>query len=343
MQALAPSTGERRLKAYAIGRRRRLFYSCDIAERGHKVVEGERQVALAAGPYAPWPSYDERYTYAPFVGAALQSPELAVVVEERGVGTALFVRAVVAGEDEHRVVCQSALVEQLHYLAHVSVEPRDHGCELCVRLWCGVVARRVVPAECAFGQETSAESLQQRIVGLPEFGMRQRVGENPEERLARPLLSQPRHGPLVYEVGAVLSSAVVVRAEHCVLNVLLQHFAHHGRVAARAAVAVEKIGKVQMCLKLAYVAVELVDAATVGRRDAAFIAAGPFPEEGGAVACALEQFGKNRHCRVIRLLTYHGEVGVLPVGHLPAPVLLVAPDVRVARMLSRHKARSRRR
>lgn len=79
-----------------------------------------------------WPQCDERHTYATLVNRTLEAFELAVAAEERGVGTAFLVRAVVAGEDYQCVVGQTFLVEFAQDVAHVCVETGNHPGELCM-------------------------------------------------------------------------------------------------------------------------------------------------------------------------------------------------------------------
>ena len=62
--------------------------------------------------------------------------------------------------------------------------------------------------------------------------MWQGVGEDAEERLSTILLTQPLQCMLVYEVGAVLLSVVVVLAVHGMLYVLLQHFTYDAGIPA---------------------------------------------------------------------------------------------------------------
>ena len=125
---------------------------CHVAERRQEVVESKLQVALAARTDVAWPTDNKRNADAAFVGAALQPAKLAVVVEVFRVGASLFVRAVVAGEDHHRVVCQSTFFQELHNLAHLCVKARNHGRELGMPFLCGIVARGFVAAVCTFGQ-----------------------------------------------------------------------------------------------------------------------------------------------------------------------------------------------
>ena len=112
----------------------------DVTKRGQKVVEGKGLVALAARTDMTWPSYYERNADATLMGAALQAPELAVVVEVCGVGTTFFVGSVVAGEDEDGVLGQPAFLKKLHDLAHLGIQSRNHGSKLCMGFGGRIVA-----------------------------------------------------------------------------------------------------------------------------------------------------------------------------------------------------------
>ena len=68
-------------------------------------------VVDAAGLDVSGPANDERYTDATFGARTLGAAQKAVAVEERGIGSSFFVRAVVAGEDDDGVVIESLFLE----------------------------------------------------------------------------------------------------------------------------------------------------------------------------------------------------------------------------------------
>ena len=314
----------------------------NVAEGGHQVVEGQLMVVDRARGHLGRPAHDEGNADAAFVGAALDSLEQAVAVEERGVGSALFVRSVVRGEDEHGIVGQSFLLEFSHNLAHLYVEARYHGRKFGVAILRRVIARTLVPAIGALLAEMSLVGQEDGVLGLGQFGVRQGIGEDSEERLVGRLLVQPGHGALVNQVGGVLLALLVVRAIHGVGRILLQHFALHAVVARAAAVTIQEVGIVEVGLELADVAIELVDAALVGRRVRAFVAARPFAKHTRGVAVVLENFGDNHVVGVVGLLAHAGVVRVCAVLHRACPILLVGAHMGVARVLSCHEAGARR-
>ena len=65
-------------------------HSYDVAEGGHDVPEGYLGVAAAAGSDMAGPAHDEGYSYAAFVGLALEAAQQSVAVEEGGVGAAFL-------------------------------------------------------------------------------------------------------------------------------------------------------------------------------------------------------------------------------------------------------------
>ena len=98
--------------------------------------------------------------------AALESAELAVVIEVVWVCASLFVWAVVACEDKHGVLGQSAFFKQFHYLSDLRVEACNHRSKLRMSFGCRVVARGVVAAIGALREQFAAKGLQQRVVRL---------------------------------------------------------------------------------------------------------------------------------------------------------------------------------
>ena len=70
----------------------------------HYVVESDLQVRCAAGSYCAGPVGNERHAYASLMDLAFESAQLAVATEKCGVGTAFFMRSVVAGEDDEGVM-----------------------------------------------------------------------------------------------------------------------------------------------------------------------------------------------------------------------------------------------
>ena len=290
------------------------------------------------------PTGDEGDADAALVALALQATELPVAAEEGRVGTAFLVRAVVAGEDDQRVLVQPLLPQLGQHLAHVCVQTRDHRRELGVGMLRGVVAGAFLAAPRVVAEETTLVALQQGVLGLHQLGVRKRVGEDAEERTTAVLTVEPLQRLPVNQVGGVLRTLAVITAEHRVTDVLVHHHTDSGRIPQRTAVAVQEVGVVQVRLELADVAVELVDAPLLGCRDRTFVAARPLAEHAGGVALVLQNLGQDDMAGVIRMLAHDTVVTVLAVHHdgsVP-PVLLVAPHLAMAGMLAGHEAGTRR-
>ena len=313
-----------------------------FAEGRQHVVEGELMVIDPAGGDVPRPPGNEGHADAALVTLAFQAAQLAVPAEERGVCTALLVGAVVAAEDDQRVLSQALLLQLGQNLAHIGIQPGNHAGEVGVRVFHRVVARAFAPAPGLVGEELFLVPLQDGVFGLCQFGVGQGVGEDAAERLRAVLAVQPPEGPPVDEVGGVLRAVAVVVAEHGVADVLFQYLAHHGGVAHGTAEAVEEVGIIEVGLILADVAVVLVHAALVRGGDGALVAAGPLAEHAGGVSVAFHHFGQDDVARVIGLLARDGVVFVPAVHHLPLPVFLVAAHVSVAGVLSGHQGGARR-
>ena len=128
------------------------------------------------------------------------------------------------------------------------------------------------------------------------------------------------------------------------LDVVFEHDAPHCAVAGLLAESVEEVGIIEMGLILADVAEKLVDAAAVGRRHRAFVAASPFAEHSGGVAVVLHYLRQNHMIGVVGLLSNHSIVYTLAIvdGACMCPILLVAAHCCVSAVLTGHQACARR-
>ena len=157
----------------------------------------------------------------------------------------------------------------------------------------GVIARALRASIRSLARsETLLVTLKNRVVGLCQFGVREGVGEDTQEGLVGTLGIEPFERTAMNEVGGVLRAAFIVGAVHRPAGVGFEDLAPHAGVAAAAAIGIQNIRIVQMRLKLADIAIELVDAPRLGRGDGAFVASCPFAEKPGGVAIILEYLGR---------------------------------------------------
>ena len=94
-----------------------------IAERGEHVGEMDGHVATAAGLDLAGPADEERHAHAAFVERAFAETEGRVLHRVEVLAHA----AVVAGEDDHRVVGQFQLVEHIENAAHGEINELQRG------------------------------------------------------------------------------------------------------------------------------------------------------------------------------------------------------------------------
>ena len=123
-------------------------------------------------------------------------------------------------------------------------------------------------------------------------------------------------------------------------DVLFHDHAPHCRVASRPGKVVEEVGIIKMSLKLTDIAIKLVHSPLVRRGTRALIAASPLAEHACAIAIVLHNLGKDNVGAVIRLLTDHGIISIVSIFDrcCLGPVLSVATDPGVTRVLARHQA-----
>ena len=226
-------------------------------------------------------------------------------------------RAVVGGEDEHRVVGNTQRVEQLHHVAHIAVEASHHRRERCqgsrrssigtatIRVFGGI--RHLV----GFGNQAAVHVID-AVVRQNQLGMRQRIAEEGEERLV---------GMLANELECLLMDGVGRIGDFALLVVLRQ-------VDTRFVVP-QMVGIIVVGQRLAVVAEELVEAHLCGIGHRAGITQAPLAEASGGIALLLQ------HRR-------HGE-RAFGHRHLAFGIhALVAANEGMPRMQTGHQRASRR-
>lgn len=254
-----------------------VFDACQVAECCHQVVEGKLVVVDDTGSHLSRPANDEGESDTAFVGATLQAAEFCITIEESGVCPALFVRTIIGGENHNGVFRQAFFFEFLHDFAHLHIQATDHGSKLRVSNVRRIVARTFVAAVLTLCAEMSLIGFEDGVLGLNQLSVRKRVGKDAQEGFVLALLVEPVESVLMNKVGRILLAVDIVVAKHGVLDVLIQNNAFHGLVARRTAVGIEEVGIVEMCLKLADVAIKLINAALIGRRNRTFVAASHLP------------------------------------------------------------------
>ena len=313
-----------------------------FAEGRHDVVESQLMVVYLTGFHLSRPAYDERDADTSFVALAFQAAQLAVASEECRVGTAFFVRTVVTAEDDDGILVEPFFFQLGQDFAHVGIQSADHAGKLGMCVHALVVTGTGLSAPGLVFKELFLIFLQDRVVGLYQFGMRQGVRQEAVERLFAVLLVEPFQCLLVNQVSRILRTLEIVFAAHRVADVVFQNHAADGRITCGTAVGVQEVRVVEVRLKLAHVAEVFVHAPLVGSRGRTLVAAGPFAEHPGGIAVLLHDFRQDDMLWVIRLLSGHGILLVLSVPHLAEPVFLVASHVSVSAVLSGHDGGARR-
>ena len=191
-----------------------------FAEGRHDVVESQLMVVHHTRFYFSWPAHDERDTDTSFVALALQAAQLAVASEECRVGTAFFVRTVVTAEDDDGILVESFFFQLGQDFAHVGIQSADHAGKLGMCVHALVVAGTRISAPGLVMKELFLVFLQDRVVGLYQFGMRQGVRQEAVERLFAVLLVEPFQCLLVNQVGRILRTLEIVFAAHRVADII---------------------------------------------------------------------------------------------------------------------------
>ena len=174
--------------------------------------------------------------------------------------------------------------------------------------------------------------------------MRQSIGKDAEKRAVAILTVEPFQGFAVNHVGRILRTLFITVAIHGILDVFLHCHTHDSRVACRLAVAVQEIRIIQVCLKLADISIELVNATFVGRRNRPFVAAGPLAEHAGSIAVILHNLRQNHMVGVVWMLTDNGIILIFAIHHCRHifPIFFIAAHFTMSAVLTSHKSGTRR-
>ena len=315
-----------------------VFDSGKVAEGWHQVVEGKLGIIYAARLDMLRPPGDERDADAALVALALQALQLAVATEELWIGAALLVRTVIRGKDHHGILVETLFLQLGEDFAYILVETGNHSGKLGVGMNHGVVSGTFLSAPGLVLEELLLIVLQDGILRLGQFGMRQGIGEEAYERMLAVLTVNPLQCLVVDDAGRILVALEIVLAEHRILDVLLHDVSYHRRISQSLAVAVEEVRIIKVGLELADVAVEFIYATLVGSRGRTFVSACPLAEDSGAITFVLQHLRKNLMLRVVRFLTHNRKVLVYSILHHwhVSPVFLVASYVGMTGMLTRH-------
>ena len=202
-----------------------------VAEGWHQVVEGKLGIIYAACLDVLWPPGDERDADAALVALALQALQLAVATEELWIGAALLVRTVIRGKDYHGILVETLLLQFGEDFAYILVKTGNHSGKLGVGMNHGVVSGTFLSAPGLVLEELLLIVLQDGILRLSQFGMRQGIGEEAYEWMLTVLTVNPLQCLVVDDAGRILVALEIVLAEHRILNVLLHDFSYHSGIS----------------------------------------------------------------------------------------------------------------
>ena len=103
----------------------------------------------------------------------------------------------------------------------------------------------------------------------------------------------PVHRTLMNQVGRIFRALIILLARHGVADVFVQHQSADSGISTLTAVFVEEIGIIQVCLELANIAKELINATLVGGRLRAFVATSPFAKHSCSITLPFQDFWYN--------------------------------------------------
>ena len=102
------------------------------------------------------------------------------------------------------------------------------------------------------------------IVWLCQFGMRQCVSEETDKRMLCILLVYPFQSLVVNNPCGILRTLKIFAPEHRIFHIVFHHLAYYGSVTKSTRETVEEVWIIQVCLELADITVEFVNATLVG-------------------------------------------------------------------------------
>ena len=177
------------------------------------------------------PPGNERDADAALVALALQAFQLAIATEELWVGTAFLVRTVIRGKDYHGILVETLLLQLGEDFAYILVKTGNHSGKLGVGMNHGVVSGTFLSVPGLVLEELFLIVLQDGILRLSQFGMRQGIGEEAYEWMLTVLTVDPLQCLVVDDAGRILVALKIVLAEHRILNILLHDFSYHSGIS----------------------------------------------------------------------------------------------------------------
>ena len=297
----------------------------DFEEGGQPVFEAADAGGRGAGSDTAGPAHEGGDAEAALVEGALAPAEIAVGVEELGVGAAKAVveRAVVRGEDPECVALEAEFFDEVHEAADFAVEARDHGGVGGARVWVREVGARAVVGWVGELAEVFGEG----VVGDLEREVRDGGGDVAEKG-AILVGADEGAGLFADEIGGVdLAGEGGVGGGRGEVGAGCEFLVRgeFGVADFDVPLVVPEVRRVEVVGDgLAVVAVEAVETLLERNAVGAGPAEAPFAETAGRVARGLEEFGERDGV---------GGDGELALGlHLA-----VVADERVAGMLARHE------
>ena len=170
---------------------REILITNQFAERRHHIVESQLVVIFYTGRNFSRPSGNERHTDTTFQTLAFQAPKFTVTSEKFWVCTSFFMRAVVTTENYQCIFVQSFFFQLGQNLAYVTVQTGNHGCKFGMCMHRRIVTRTLTSSPSLILKELLFVMLQDRVIRLSQFRMRQRICKETIERLLAILAVQP--------------------------------------------------------------------------------------------------------------------------------------------------------
>ena len=162
---------------------REFLIANQFTECRHDIVESQLMVIHCSGFHMSRPAYNERYPDTTFQTLALQATQFAVTAEEFWIRSPFFVRAVIATENNNRILVQSLLFQFRQNFTYILVQTGNHTGKFGMRMDNRIVTRTFASSPCLVYKKFFLVTLKNGIVGLSKFGMRKCISKESVKRL----------------------------------------------------------------------------------------------------------------------------------------------------------------
>ena len=146
------------------------------------------------------------------------------------------------------------------------------------------------------------------------------------------------------QISWVLSTFMIIWTVHRIFDILFHHNTYNTCITQRRTITIQKIGIIEMCLKLTDISVIFIDSSFIRSGRRAFVSPRPFTKHTGCISVIFHYFGQNDMFRIIGMLSDNWKFFIIAIHHCRrlSPILFITTHFAMSGMLSGHQRCARR-